>query len=195
MDDGVARDEHGTLEVHDMGNFAVESGIYTASDKEGKVIDTGKYILIWKKQDGVWRIHKDIFNTSMPAPAKVSDVRSEIDVCNRVFEGHFAKADAAAIAGLYTEDGQVLPTGCDTISGHLGITGFWNAVFGMGIASVKLETADLEEHGDQAAETGFYTMYTKDGDQADTGKYLVYWRKQQGTWKMHRDIFNTSKKQ
>jgi ketosteroid isomerase-like protein len=35
----------------------------------GKVVDRGKYIVIWKREQGQWKLHRDIWNTSMP-PAK-----------------------------------------------------------------------------------------------------------------------------
>ena len=31
-----------------------------------QVVDNGKYIVIWKKVDGKWLLHLDIYNTSMP---------------------------------------------------------------------------------------------------------------------------------
>jgi ketosteroid isomerase-like protein len=36
-------------------------------DASGKQIDRGKYITVWKKQQGQWKLHRDIWNTSMPA--------------------------------------------------------------------------------------------------------------------------------
>ena len=190
MNEGVAKDEHKTLEVFDMHDTIVENGIFKALDQTGSVLDTGKYIVVWKKHKGDWKLHKDIFNTSLPAK---KDVNAEITSCNNIFMEHFARNDAAAIASLYTEDGQLLPTHSDAIKGHTGIRSFWQAVFNMGITRVKLETADLEDHCDSAIESGSYTMYLKDGSEADTGKYVVFWQKQQGKWKLHRDIFNTSK--
>jgi hypothetical protein len=40
-------------------------------DGKGHVIDKGKYVEIWKKENGEWKIYADIWNTSLPpAPAK-----------------------------------------------------------------------------------------------------------------------------
>jgi ketosteroid isomerase-like protein len=30
-------------------------------------VDKGKYVLIWKREAGQWRIHRDIVNSSRPA--------------------------------------------------------------------------------------------------------------------------------
>jgi hypothetical protein len=37
-------------------------------DGSGKVLDRGKYVVIWKRDGAAWRIHRDIWNSSMPAP-------------------------------------------------------------------------------------------------------------------------------
>jgi hypothetical protein len=32
------------------------------------VLDEGKYIVIWKQVEGQWKLHRDILNSSRPAP-------------------------------------------------------------------------------------------------------------------------------
>jgi ketosteroid isomerase-like protein len=48
-----------------------EEGTYTMT-KDGKEIDKGKYIVLWKMEDGKWKLHRDIFNSDLPpmAPPK-----------------------------------------------------------------------------------------------------------------------------
>ena len=56
-----------TLEVQGSGDFAYEVGTYTLSGKrQGDHTDRGKYIVIWKNEDGQWKLHRDIFNTDLP---------------------------------------------------------------------------------------------------------------------------------
>jgi len=55
-----------TIEVEGMGNVAYEVGKYTLFADGNQMIDTGKYIVIWKKEAGQWKLHRDIWNTSMP---------------------------------------------------------------------------------------------------------------------------------
>jgi ketosteroid isomerase-like protein len=52
------------------GDTAVEVGRYTLSGEGGQVLDTGKYVVIWKKEDDAWRYHRDIWNSSMPLPGQ-----------------------------------------------------------------------------------------------------------------------------
>lgn len=46
-----------------------EVGVYTMTDKTGKQIDKGKYIVLWKMEDGRWKLHRDCWNSDNP-PAK-----------------------------------------------------------------------------------------------------------------------------
>jgi hypothetical protein len=41
-------------------------GFYTMFGPEGKMMDTGKYVVIWKREEGQWKYNRDIANTSMP---------------------------------------------------------------------------------------------------------------------------------
>ena len=49
-----------------------EEGTWTFSDKEGKELDHGKYVVLWKMEDGKWKLFRDCWNSDMPvmAPAK-----------------------------------------------------------------------------------------------------------------------------
>lgn len=51
---------------------SVEVGTYTLSTGDGAVLDKGKYVVVWKKDGGVWKLHHDIFNSSV-APAAPAD--------------------------------------------------------------------------------------------------------------------------
>jgi ketosteroid isomerase-like protein len=58
-------------DVWGTAELVTEVGSYSMTDKAGKEIDKGKYIDLWKMEDGKWKIHRDIFNSdNPPAPAK-----------------------------------------------------------------------------------------------------------------------------
>ena len=59
-----------TFKVTDLrgeGKFMIETGDYQMKDAQGKLLDRGKYIVVHEKRDGVWKIFRDIGNTSLPA--------------------------------------------------------------------------------------------------------------------------------
>jgi len=57
-----------TVEVEGVGETAIEVGRYTLRVAGGLVADAGKYVVVWKREGGAWKLHRDIWNTSQPAP-------------------------------------------------------------------------------------------------------------------------------
>lgn len=63
------------LEVEGADDVAWVRGTYamdlTAPGATAAIHDKGKYLEIWRRQaDGTWKVIRDIFNTSVPAPAE-----------------------------------------------------------------------------------------------------------------------------
>lgn len=46
-----------------------EEGKFAIKNKKGVMMDEGKYIVLWKKTDGQWKLFRDIFNSDWPVPA------------------------------------------------------------------------------------------------------------------------------
>jgi uncharacterized protein (TIGR02246 family) len=69
MDAGLTDATLDTVEVERTGETAVEVGRYTLRAKGGQVADAGKYVVVWKREGGGWKLHRDIWNTSQPAPS------------------------------------------------------------------------------------------------------------------------------
>jgi uncharacterized protein (TIGR02246 family) len=121
-----------------------------------------------------------------------TEFRDAIAAGDENFMAAFSRGDAAGLAALYTEDGQILPSNSDFVTGRQAIQAFWQGAMDMGIKSVKLEIVEVEDHGDTAIEVGKYTLQGEAGQVLDTGKYIVIWKQVDGQWKLHRDIFNSS---
>jgi len=62
------------IEIAQGGDMAMEVGWYalSLSTPAGRVADRGKYIVVWKKIDGVWKIESDILNSDQAAPEPVT---------------------------------------------------------------------------------------------------------------------------
>lgn len=56
-----------TAEVEAHGTTAIERGSVTLKGARNKTLDTGKYVVIWKKEGKQWKLHRDIFNSNNPA--------------------------------------------------------------------------------------------------------------------------------
>ena len=72
LDSGIAGIGLTTIEVFGRGPTATEVGQYELRDKAGKVLDHGKYIVVWRHEGGKWKLLRDMFSTNTP-PAKKAD--------------------------------------------------------------------------------------------------------------------------
>jgi uncharacterized protein (TIGR02246 family) len=70
LDSGIGSIGLKTLEVFGQGPTATEVGQYELRDKTGKILDQGKYIVIWRHSNGVWNLLRDMFSTNAPPPKK-----------------------------------------------------------------------------------------------------------------------------
>jgi len=57
-----------TLELETHGDTAFEVGRYALGGEGGQVLDRGKYVVVWKNDSGDWKLHRDIWTSSNPAP-------------------------------------------------------------------------------------------------------------------------------
>jgi ketosteroid isomerase-like protein len=46
-------------EIDGRGDLRVETGTYTALGANGTELSRGQYLLVWKREDGAWKIHRD----------------------------------------------------------------------------------------------------------------------------------------
>ncbi|MDP2325909.1 MAG: DUF4440 domain-containing protein [Gammaproteobacteria bacterium] len=71
------------VDVEVAGDFAVRSGTYAITEADGNLMDTGKWLEVWRKRGGKWSISKAMWNSDnlplfppwaykeTPAPAAV----------------------------------------------------------------------------------------------------------------------------
>ena len=50
------------VEVDELGTTAIECGAYKLKGAGGALLGTGKYVVVWKREDRAWKLHRDIFN-------------------------------------------------------------------------------------------------------------------------------------
>jgi uncharacterized protein (TIGR02246 family) len=130
--------------------------------------------------------------TFLTPPAYADGVKSAIEAANAQFSAAAEKGDGAALAALYSPDGQVMPPGSDPIRGTDGIQKFWQGALNSGVAAIGLKTIEVFGHGPTATEVGEYDLRDKAGKVLDHGKYIVVWQHADGKWKLLRDMFSTN---
>jgi uncharacterized protein (TIGR02246 family) len=122
-------------------------------------------------------------------PAAAEDVRAAVEAGNAAFVKAFLAGDARAVSELYTQNARVVAPGSPVALGRPEIEAFWRGVIESGVKDVGLTTEHVEASGDLAVEDGSVRLVAKDGT-VTTQRYVVVWKRVDGRWRMHRDIWN-----
>lgn len=125
-----------------------------------------------------------------PVNAAQSDAtRAAIAAQSKAFMDGMARADASAVAQVFTLDAKLIVSGVDgEIGGRGAIEKFWQSALNGGVKELRLATVDLEGDGPLRVETGTYQALGAGGSEMGRGRYLFVWKREAGTWKIHRDI-------
>jgi uncharacterized protein (TIGR02246 family) len=102
--------------------------------------------------------------------------------------------DAVRASEQYTLDARLMAHGLPTFQGRDAIKAFFEQAGAKGIASARFTTQEVEGGPEQATEIGQYELFAKGPDGAlfgvQQGRYFIAWRKEDGAWRIHRDMFN-----
>jgi uncharacterized protein (TIGR02246 family) len=122
-------------------------------------------------------------------------LKDEIQAAQDRLAAAVAARDAGRAAALYTEDARLIPQGAPACAGRAAIAAFFAGAFANGIADARFITEDVDGDDARASEVGRYELYAAgpDGNRvlAAEGRYLIAWRKVDGDWRLHRDMFNS----
>ena len=58
-----------TTDVWGNADLLGEEGTFALNDDKGNAIDKGKYIVLWKQEEGKWKMFRDIWTSDMPPPS------------------------------------------------------------------------------------------------------------------------------
>ena len=116
--------------------------------------------------------------------------KKEIEEANRNFMDLVAKGDSVGLANAYTTDAKFMSAGAPAIVGRANIQKAMSDIVKSGITKVDLRLKEVFGTEDLMAEEGELTLYVKNDAVAEE-KYIVLWKKEDGKWKLFRDIFNS----
>lgn len=121
----------------------------------------------------------------------LSDARAFIDADNAKFIEEIKRGDSAALAEHYHSDGQALVTNSEPVM-RKDVSSAWGSTIRMGVKDMKINTTDVVGNEDLLVESGTFELYGDKNALLDKGKYVVAWKKENGNWKIYRDIGNSS---
>ncbi|MGK3126410.1 DUF4440 domain-containing protein [Candidatus Pantoea formicae] len=119
-----------------------------------------------------------------------SDHSSEIKIENERWAEAYAKGDYEAIGKLYTHNGKLLPPGEGGISGQQAIAEYFKKIENNPHGTVRF--SDLEFYSDSKTVTEISNTEIRnhEGKILSRGKQTLIFLKQNGMWKLHRDMWN-----
>ena len=124
----------------------------------------------------------------------MTTARDSIEATIKTLVESLNGGDAAGVAAHYTDDAALLPPDAARIDGREGIQGAWQALIDADIRDVVLTTEEVDVFGDVANEVGTIraTAPGENGGRVQwVGKYVSVWKRGgDGTWRLHRDIWN-----
>lgn len=125
-------------------------------------------------------------------PYDLTEAKAAIAESNKTYGEGFAKGDVNLFTSKYTKDGCIMPTGAPKLCGSEALGMFFQGAQAMGTKDIILTTEEVLGGPDAVVETGTYELQGEANLVLDKGKFIVVWKMEDGKWKMHRDIFNSS---
>jgi ketosteroid isomerase-like protein len=123
-------------------------------------------------------------------------ISAEIEEMDTKWVEAFKQRDFATIEALYASNGLLLPSNSPPVEGPEAIVAVWKSWSELPNVEVVFGVNRIEasSSGDMAYDYGWYTFAfdTDNGRVTDKGKYVVVWKKLDGSWKVAADIFNTN---
>ena len=119
-------------------------------------------------------------------PIDVEKERPVIESRDAEFSKYILEADSVALANMYTKDAQFGTLKGAEIPPALGK---WirNSIKNDS-RNVTFKTVTLTADGELLVETGTGEVRSNAGELKSTFRYLVVWKKEDGVWKLYRDI-------
>jgi ketosteroid isomerase-like protein len=66
---GIKSFSEQTTDLYGNGELLIDQGEYVVTYGPENTVERGKYLNVWKQEDGEWKIHANMWNASPPAAA------------------------------------------------------------------------------------------------------------------------------
>lgn len=142
------------------------------------------------------RTPDDNRHAGAPPRAPVAfDVRAAcagIERANATFTSAHVTGDVATIDAMFARDARAFPPGADAVTGAPALHAFTVEYIASGVKEFREQTTDCYGNGDLLVDEGTYVVTYGPDSTVERGKYLNVWKQEDGTWKIHANIWNTS---
>ena len=131
-------------------------------------------------------LHAQDANKLTPVVLNVQNERPIIESRNALYAKYLLDGDSISIAALYASDGKM---GCKKGAGILSAVGSWiRSSIKNDSRHLSFKTITLNSDDDLLIETGLAKAKNDIGELKYSFRYLVVWKKENGVWKLYRDV-------
>ena len=121
----------------------------------------------------------------------LTTAQAEIEAANQNFTTLLIAGDSVGLANYYTIDARIMSAGAPSIVGRTNIQTAMASLVQSDITKIDIRIENIYGTADLIAEEGELTFFI--GDEAVTvEKYIGLWKKEDGKWKLFRDISNSN---
>jgi ketosteroid isomerase-like protein len=133
----------------------------------------------------------EVDQTITQSEFNLETAKAEIEEANKNFMALVAAGDSVGLANAYTTDAKFMSAGAPSVVGRVNIQSAIAGMVNSGITKVDLRLENVYGTEDLIAEEGELSLFVGDEEVA-IEKYIVLWKKEDGKWKLFRDIFNSN---
>ena len=134
---------------------------------------------------------KETAEQTIPA-FNLDSAKQSIEHQNAAFQTAFENSDSVGLGNLFAIDGKMMIPGGPSVEGRAAITALAAQFMKMKVKRVA-KTIDVWGNGDLLVEEGTASLFDQKGTELDHAKYLVVWKKEDGQWKLFRDMWNSDR--
>ncbi|MGE0770429.1 MAG: DUF4440 domain-containing protein [Cyclobacteriaceae bacterium] len=152
----------------------------------------GILLMSWGKHFILFSILLSIIASRSNAQGSNQEVATILELVT-AFSKKVVANDYDGIANAYTESGKIFPNNRAIITGREDIRKYWIQPETRKVLSHQIFPEEINIVGETAYDYGYYQITTQDqGKEPQTtrGKYVIVWKKTNGQWKIHLDIWN-----
>jgi ketosteroid isomerase-like protein len=152
--------------------------LWERSDDEGKT---------WKTN---WKLNY-LRSKAITKAFDIKEVKAIIDEANKVYGERLTRNDATYFAEKYTATACTMPPNMGRICGRDNIQKYFYNEGKNTDVKLIVTAQDVSGGEDLVVETGSYSVTDPKGNVLEKGKFIATWKKEDGKWKMHSEIWSS----
>jgi ketosteroid isomerase-like protein len=133
-----------------------------------------------------------LLGVAFTAEADEAADRAALDAAKQAWVAAFNARDADAMAALTTRDIVLLAPNAAPVRGREAVRAVWRQAASTAKVHTTATTEETVIAGGFAWTMGSFTHTLPDGAVVSRGRFLEIWKRVDGQWKMHRDMFSSN---